>query len=180
MTPQEHLAKMKELLERSKRNVVKQAMVPAGNEMLAEIKNRIQVDGKKTDGGQIGQYSTRPGYFSRDQFVKKGSFKPVGKTGNKTKSTMFLPAGYKQFRDIQGRPTDKINETLSGDTMLAYQQQAKENEALQGFTTTKASNIRKGQEKKRGKIFYPSSQELNSYKENVTKTIQQLQLDALR
>ena len=93
---------------------------------------------------------------------------------------MFLPAGYKEFRSIQGRPTEKINETLSGDTILAYQQQVNQNEILQGFTTTKSSNIRKGQEKRFGSIFKPSQQEVNFYKENVNKTIQQLNLDAIR
>ena len=180
MTSQEHIDKLRALLEKSKQNVIAQAMVPAANELLAEIKNRVQVDGKKTDVSQIGNYSTRADYFSRQQFVVKGAFRSIGKTGKKTKSTMFLPAGYKEFRSIQGRPTEKINETLSGDTILAYQQQVNQNEILQGFTTTKSSNIRKGQEKRFGSIFKPSQQEVNFYKENVNKTIQQLNLDAIR
>jgi hypothetical protein len=207
MTPQEHLSKMKELLDKSTQNVVRQVMVPAANEMLAEIKNRIQIDGKNSVGSKIGlgMYSTKPIYASKKSFVSKGGFAPQGKNreykastskktgeqtlkltavskknGDKARKTMYLPGGYKQFREIQGRPVNVINETLSGDTMLAYQQQVRDKDILQGFTTVKSSKIRQGQEKRFGQVFRPSQDELKEFTENITKELTQLQLDALR
>lgn len=43
------------------------------------------------------------------------------------RKSMFLPGGYKQFRQVQGRPADKVNLSLSGDmnTQLTVQPTAK-------------------------------------------------------
>lgn len=88
-------------------------------ELSAMHKKRIFSDGISTDGSPIGEYSQTPGYFSKDKFIRKAAFKGVGKpssegkrrTGNKT---MFLAKGYSEFRDIQGRKTDKKTLKFSG------------------------------------------------------------------
>lgn len=178
-TREEILAGMKQLLKSSEENILKMAMVPAANELLAETKNRIVLDGKKTDGNLIGHYSTKSMYASKDQFVKKGAFKNVGKTGDKTKSSMYLPGGYKQFRSIQGRQVEKIDESLSGNTMASYQLEVADKAILLGMVNQKASKIRKGQDKKFGSIFASSVQELTDYQDNVTKSVQELQRKAL-
>src|SRR5882672_2519040 len=51
-------------------------LVPPSLKLLATIKNRIQKEGKNSEGGNIGDYSTNPIYVTRDKFVKKSSFKP--------------------------------------------------------------------------------------------------------
>lgn len=176
MDMQEYYGKLQGLLEDASLKIAQKATVPAANEMLAEVKNRIVRDGKKSDDSEIGNYSTKSAYFGREAFDKKSSFKPQGK-GNKPKAdrkTMYLPQGYKQLRDIQGKPSDKVSVNYTGSTMNAYQQQATETEVVQGFTTQQASKVRKGQEAKRGTIYSPTQQELQQYKDNVVENTKEL------
>jgi len=88
-------------------------------ELSAKHKKRIFSDGIRTDGSPIGEYSQKPGYYSKDKFIRKAAFKGVGKPSDKGKrrtgnKTMFLAKGYSEFRDIQGRKTDKKNLKFSG------------------------------------------------------------------
>lgn len=154
---------------------VESIAVPLANEMLANIKNRIVLDGKKTDEGQIGQYSTKSAYFGRQAFDKQSAFKP-----QKNRKTMFIPDGYKGLRQIQGKPTQFINENYTGSTLATYQQTNGNGVILQGFTTEKSSLIRKGQEAKRGKIFSPSADELKLYNTEFAKGVQEVQVKILR
>jgi hypothetical protein len=89
-------------------------------ELEAEWKDRVFAEGKNSDGQNIGTYSTKPEYFSKSKFIRKAAFKPIGKTGKKTKSTMFLVGGYNQFRDIQGRETSNVNLKFSGSMESAF------------------------------------------------------------
>jgi hypothetical protein len=170
MTPQEYQKKLAELLQLATVRAYQEVIVPEANELLAETKNRIAIDGKKADGSKIGNYSTKGAYYSREQFVKKGKFKPVGKTGKQTKSTMYLPSGYKQLRDIQGRSTDKVNENYSGQTLLDYDLEPRDKSIVLGFVSERSSKIRKGQDKRfGGDIWHSSKEELDNYQKNVTE-----------
>jgi len=165
MDSTQYISNMNELLQ----GVSASAYLPAVNELLAEVKNRISRDGKNTAGGKTGDYSSKPMYASKKQFVRTGSFKPIGKTGRKTKSTMYLAAGYKQLRQIQGRDTSAVNETYSGATMASYQISVHETDIVTGMTDKRAAAIRAGQEKKFGKIFAAGQAELTAYAVNVAE-----------
>lgn len=160
---------------------VESVAVPLANEMLAEVKNRIVLDGKGSNNAPIGQYSTKSAYFGREAFDKQGAFKPQGKFGaRKDAKTMYIPTGYKGLRDVQGKPSDKINENYTGSTLAAYQQAQGEGFIVQGFTTQKSSLIRHGQELKRGDIFKPTKEELTTYNTGFSKGIQDLQVKILK
>src|SRR5690606_9970780 len=129
--------------------------VTRAGELLATIKNRITRDGKNSSGQQIGHYSTKPMYATAEQFDKKSSFKPGGKAQQKTLvfsvsnrkkkkvnvksdfrpySSMYLPGGYKELRNIQGKPVDKVNLLYRGDLVPnGYQMQAVQNAVLLGL-----------------------------------------------
>lgn len=162
---------------------VQSVIVPSGNGLLASVKNRIIRQGKNSSDTVIGNYSTKAAYFEREQFDKRSSFKPKGKanTGNlkngKPRKTMYLPHGYKQLRDIQGKPTDNIKANYTGSTMAAYQQQVTDKEVLQGMTDKRSSEIRKGLERqKKQDIYKPTKQEIEDYKEDVMKEFKSLNL----
>lgn len=169
MTLEEYQSKLSELVDLAAVKAYEEVIVPAANELLAETKNRIQLDGTKADGTRIGSYSTREAYYTRSQFIKQSAFKPIGKTGKQTKETMYLPAGYKQLREIQGRPTDKVNENYSGQTLIDYQLEQRNTSIVLGFVSERSSKIRKGQEKKFGDIWHSSAEELANYEANVAK-----------
>lgn len=89
------------------------------NELSAIHKKRIFGEGINTDGGKIGEYSTKSAYVSKDKFIRKGAFKPHGKPDKNGKKstknkTMYLAKGYSEFRDIQGRQVQFKNLKLSG------------------------------------------------------------------
>lgn len=198
----EYSRRLKALADAAKQKAAQAIIIPAANKLLANKKNTIQVEGKKTDGSQIGQYSTTPMYASPDQFVKKSAFKPgkkafiatsqkLGRYNAKTKTfkggkttqnvvkekmkTMYLVQGYKELREIQGRPVDKVNLTYSGDLLASYQLQPTPTGAVIGLTNELSAKIRDGLEngtkKKKGygKIFYAQKEELELYNKDVTE-----------
>lgn len=196
--------KLKELLDRSNQKALEERIVPAANKLLATVKNRIQRDGERSDGSKIGQYSTKPIYVSADQFDKKSSFKPIGKNETKRKTTqvfaigsqkkksvaitnqfrerksMFLLEGYKQLRDIQGKPTQFINLTYRGDLMASYQQQVTNNAILQGLISQVEALKRSGLEARLGQILKPQKSEIDQYREDVTKMEKEQIINAFR
>lgn len=211
MTLEEYTERLKRLSATYADKAKEAVFVPAANELLATIKNRIVQDGKNSQGSNIGQYSTEPAYFSKNQFVKKSSFKGVGQRGfkgerivserkyrvekvtlksgktvqrlvdekkfkveKKAPKSMYIDDGYKGLRDIQGRRTDVMNLSYSGATLLAYQMTFSGNDILLGMTNTEAAKIRQGQEKKRGKIFYATKNEIEDYNKNVREESEQL------
>lgn len=151
---------------------------PAGNELLGTTINRIKLDSKNTAEQPIGTYSRKPGYYSQDQFVGSG-FQGKGKTGKPTK-TMYIEDGYSGFRRVQGRNNPVVNVNLSGDTFLRYQMDVQGSKLIFGMTTQKASDIRKGQEKRFGANIYASSkQELEEFNKNVAEGLAALSKQVL-
>lgn len=105
----------------------------ASKRLEAFMKDRIFFEGKRAGGTLISsQYSTKPMYFSKDKFVKKSKFNPIGKGSSlanrkairkhqkkqyarqKRRKTMYFPLGYKQFRDFNGRQVQKVDLNFSG------------------------------------------------------------------
>lgn len=216
MTSEEYLKRMREY-KRQLNDVVKTVVVPIGNELLAITKNRIINDGQDRYTHMIGQYSTKPGYYTRSEFVKKGAYRPTGKKessaygttsrsgkfkmpkrntaligGKKVaivreqgfhyqeRKSMYLPGGYKEFRNIQGRRIDKVNVTLSGDTNNRYQMKIQGNKLIFGMTTQKAANIREGMDKRfRTNIYASSRSELDSFNKKVAESQRELYNNSL-
>lgn len=89
-------------------------------ELEAKHKQRIFSEGLNSDGEKIGEYSKESGYYSKEIFIRKGAFKQQGKDkkgkfkNGKERKSMFLPGGYTEFRDIQGRQTEFVNIKFSG------------------------------------------------------------------
>jgi len=102
-------------LDRQMPDIIAQAVMI---ELSAQHKERIFGKGIRTDGTPIGEYSTKPAYYAKDSFIRKGAFKPLGKPNKdgkrRTNTTMFLQGGYSELRDIQGRTTETKNLKYSG------------------------------------------------------------------
>lgn len=86
--------------------------------MLGEMSTRIYENGQASDGGEIGQYNATNPLYVNPKNAPRG-FPTIGKTGrSKFKSglphkTGYFPS-YKAFRDEVGRPTDRVNLSLTG------------------------------------------------------------------
>lgn len=183
MTFEEYNNRLQTLPTALTQRAVEAIITPAVNEVLAELKNRIVRNGQNSNGQEIGKYSQKQAYFTREQFDRRSSFKPKGKanSGNfkngKARKSMFIPTGYKGLRDIQGKPTDNIKANYTGSTMAAYQLQAKGESIVIGMTDNKSSEIRKGLEKqKKQDIYKPSVVEIENYRANVFTQFKELNL----
>lgn len=127
---------LNEIARRLDEQVVDIVSIQAMNELHAEFQSRVFEQGLNSDGEQIGEYSEKPGYYSKEKFIQKEAFKPQGKRGfkgerlkqtgsefiivKKNPKTMYLKKGYKELRDIQGRPVDKVNLDYSNSLKKAY------------------------------------------------------------
>lgn len=185
MTIEEYNAKLGTMTEEYAQRAVDSIYVPAANMLLATIKNRIE-EGKNSQDSKTGAYSTKPAYYSPEAFVKRSTFAAQGKTGEKVfkngkpHKTEFFPSGYKGLRDKQGRRTDVMNMNYSGGTMLAYQMQVGKDAILLGMTNKEAADIRKGQEKKRGRIFSATQQEIEAYNKEIFEETEKLTVSYLK
>lgn len=103
------------------------AVVQSMQELQGDFLQRVFVQGLDSNNSELGTYSEKPNYYSKEQFVRKSSFKAQGKNGDtafkvvtRPRKTMYLPQGYKQLREVQARPTDKVNLDYSGSLKNAY------------------------------------------------------------
>lgn len=136
-------------------------------EFEAEWKDRVFNKGENSVGESIGTYSTKPNYFSKNEFIRKNAFKPIGKTKKKTKSTMFLQGGYNEFRDIQGRETPKVNLKFSGSMERAFRVYKFGSEILFG-NADKLEHLKvEGNTDRFGEWSNPTLQEQEMLKESI-------------
>lgn len=102
-------------LDRQMPDIIAQAVMI---ELSAEHKERIFGRGIATDGTPLPGYSSEAGYYSKDKFIRKGAFRPLGKPSKdgkrRTNTTMYLQGGYSELRQIQGRTTEIKNLKYSG------------------------------------------------------------------
>lgn len=180
-------------------------MVPRANELLANIKNRIMRRGKNSNGQPIGNYSTKPMYAGRDDFDKTSAFKARGKKPRTvdtyrvssrrkqrvevrhdygTYKTMYLSGGYKELRDIQGKPTEFVNLMYRGDLLQnGYQLMYNTSDKViyLGFVSEKFGLIRKGLEQKYGApIMRATVEEINEHKKQVAHDFSQIIIRGLK
>jgi len=131
--------------------------------MIGVIKKRIHEDGKAADDSNIGQYdTTNPLYVNPNKSPK--AFAPVGKTG-KTKFKNGQPHktkyfdSYKGFRENIGRPTDKVNLSLTGQMNSQFTIIPTENGYGLGWNNTEMYERSKGLETKYGKKIWSLTDE---------------------
>ncbi len=182
-----------------------------GKAMEKSLKLRIFNNGKDTNDATIrGKYSSTAGYYSKDRFVQKGAFKPIGKkfdvkittkTGNSgvekdtvkvsrksikndtklNRKTMYLAGGYEQFRRIQGFPVNYVNLNLSGS--LTGNIQLVRNDGKTLLVITDATEIEKSEHLEklyRKKIFTPSQTDIAASEEAMAKEVAKIFSEILK
>lgn len=154
------------------------------NELASQMKKRIFTQGKDANGSIIqSKYSETPTYVNKDVFVRKGAFTPKGKEnkGNfkngKERKTMYLPQGYKELRDIQGRQTSFVDWRYSGSLEKSIETMKNNNDVVIAIVDNEESIKRKAIEERTGKdIFTPSVSELEYYENVIAKEIENLSI----
>lgn len=187
METKEYISRLEELGVQG--NALHMVVTPHAKKLLSRIKKRIFTEGINSAGQQIGNYSTEPIYATRKQFAKPGAFVPTGETRylsttqrrgrtvNTTRKvkTMYLPAGYKQLRDVQGMQTNYVDLKYRGRTRRAYVLEEKDTEVLLGLNTPLAAQIKGEQEERfKGYIFRATEGELEVYNSGVNSSFERL------
>ena len=118
MTVEEYNAKLSDFIVELKQKNAPFEIAVQGN--VQQVRARIFVDGKKSNGEPIGEYNTtNPLYVDPDTLTNK-SFPKKGKNGNtkfkdgKDHKTGYFDS-YSDFRVELGLPINTINLHLTGD-----------------------------------------------------------------
>ncbi|WP_338764173.1 hypothetical protein WAF17_21185 [Bernardetia sp. ABR2-2B] len=154
----------------------------AANAVLASLLERIFEKGKATDGSKIGKYDTKEIWISIPvDGVSNSGLKRIGKPKGKpkkakeTKSTMYFPKGYKEFKDKTGRQSNKVNLYLTGDLFLSIKVGKNGDANVIGIVGEEEKRKAEGNEKRFGKdIFSLSNKEKQLYFRTINKEVQKL------
>ena len=149
-------------------DIAKTIVFPVATVMLDSMRQRLFQEGISGDGGKIGDYSRKAMYVGRDKFINAGGFRPQGKKeyikgtkqkkvevysistrkkkkvavtkGNTQRETMYLPNGYKELREIQGKETAFVNLQYSGLLFTDFSKLAVEKDTVVSKVGTKESS----------------------------------------
>lgn len=151
-------------------------LLVAANTVLAEFIDRIFDKGLSSDGSKIGKYDTSEIWIKTPYpQVDNSRLKKKGKKGHKTKSTTYIGAGYKAFRDIVGRSSENVNLHLTGGLSLSIKSGKTGNNIVIGFVDEKqALKARRLEQKYQKDIFSLNEHELNVFQNAVSKEINYL------
>ena len=129
---------------------------------IALISNRIQQRGEKTDGSQIGKYSTKTLNFKAitSGFYKIGSKKQI-LSRYKSHGDIDEFYGYDDFRKALGRQVQFIDLTLTGEMIdgLTLIKQGKD--WVIGFISKASADKAQWNEAKFGTVFHLSENEID-------------------
>lgn len=172
------LKKFRELVSQEEERIT----IIAANTVLASFLERIFEKGKATDDSKIGKYDTKEIWISIPiDGVSNSGLKRIGKPkGNpkkakETKSTMYFPKGYKEFKNKAGRPSNKVNLYLTGDLFLSVKVGKNGDATVIGIVGEEEKRKAEGNEKRFGKdIFSLSNKEKQLYFRTINKEVQKL------
>lgn len=160
--------------------VISKPLQIAAFDTTTKMAERIFDKGKKTDGGDIGQYSTKPMYLNPDVLrtmnVPANIGVPRGKTGEtkfktgkkkgQSHKTKYLAGGYKELRSKLGRQTGFVDLKLSKELQFDFGTLPRKiNELEYQIRLDQLINQEKrgGMEEKYGIIFTPSESEKENF-----------------
>lgn len=159
------------------------ALTHGANELMLEMRNRIFSKGLNSEDAPIAmKYSEKPIYVEKDVFIRKGAFTPKGKVnkgnfknGNERKS-MYLPQGYKELREIQGRQTNHVDWRYSGSLEKSIEVVREDDKnVLIAITDGDESAKRKGlEERSKQTVFTPSASDMKRYEDVMAEEVERI------
>ena len=159
-----------------------------GHDLAVMIANRVLMTATNHNGEKFSPYSTRPIYINT---IKNSPRKliPKGKSGftvfrksGKTHRSTYFSGGYKEFREIIGRSTDKNFELFAGakgmwnnfDVIRIEKKGGKFVATLGGSNEESQMKINKNSDHEGYPIILPSEKELKAIEETMHSRILEL------
>jgi hypothetical protein len=152
--------------EKQKTNI----LIQVTKTIEAVWKQRIFNLGRDVNGTIIGVYSTKATWASIEAFDKEGAFQPAARKRavNKGKNpggagsprtTIDLPGGYSELRQIQGKKSDFVNLDYTASLRLNFQIGTRGEVVVFGTTNTTETAKKKGLERHFNKEIFSLSEE---------------------
>lgn len=148
-------------------------MIKLASEALALNKQRVQQQGKDSEGNPYTPYSTKP-MLSGSKNMTTSAFSSIAGSKSKRseldwrtvngKRLFVIPGGYKQFRELHGRQSGFVDFTLSGrmwNSVKLVSDRAELNSGVAVIKATEELQKKKlaGNTERRGEILGLSRQE---------------------
>lgn len=143
----------------------------------AAVAKRVQNDGEKADGSQIGEYSTKTLAFGKitGKFGSIANKKQMSKRMKAFGDTSEFYGGYKEFRQSLGRQVEFIDLTLTGAMFEDWIPAPLDNNSWGvGFKNAESAKIAGYHEKRFGTIFALSKEEEEQAIEILNRIINQI------
>ena len=143
----------------------------------AAVAKRVQNDGEKADGSQIGEYSTKTLAFGKitGKFGSIATKKQMSKRMKAFGDTDEFYGGYKEFRQSLGLQTDFIDLTLTGAMFGDWiPSPLDDNSWGVGFKSADSAKIAGYHEERFGTIFALSKEEEEQAIETLNRIINQI------
>lgn len=146
------------------------------NDTHADVVNRVFGQGKNSNNGKIGSYSTKPTLAGSSSFTTKSGFNKIAgsktkrrklkwatiSSGGKNVALFEVPGGYKQIRSLDGRQAAFVDLTRSGELKGDFSRAALRQSPFVWLTgVRKPINSKKlqGIQEKYGNVFQPTKSE---------------------
>ena len=157
-----------------------QVLIAGGNELLAEMKDRIFDNGIATDGGKIRiEYSKGKRKYTKEDFEGVKGFKPnttikKRKTGVE-EPAMLIEDGYSGFRKAAGRQNDYVDLDLTSSMRNNLQIGLENDEVVIGFSSQfESDKMRENEERYKKNIVKPSESDIDKARLAITAEIEEL------
>jgi hypothetical protein len=154
-------------------------MAIVGSEALSMLRDRIQKTGVNAKGQKFAPYSIKPMLIGCKTFVRTSVCEAIFSSKEKRKKLEWrtinghrlaiLPGGYKKVRELQGRPTDKVDFMVTGRmwhdiAVISNQGQHQKGIAVIGAKQQSEKDKLAGNTKRRGDILDLSIKEQDELK----------------
>ena len=178
MTVQQHIKQLEAFKRKLKQ---KQTFLPAVADVVDVQADRIFLDGKRANGGKIGDYDTSNELYVNPRTGSPVSFPVAGKPGAsrnvENRKTRYF-ANYKAFKSRiasgKNRRSDRVNLQLTGTLATDYRTGVGLSTSIGGFQSgvknQRNAEVLEGLIKKYGSdVFILSKAELRRLEENILK-----------
>lgn len=148
-------------------------LLPAMNELLADMTTRIFQQGRDSKNAKIGEYSKRP-YVQEIPIpqVSNGKLKSLARKQGR-KDTVYVEGGYSQVRELTGRQNKFVDLNFTGSLFLSIKiVQTSGGFALAIVGRAEIEKAEKNEKKYGKEIFKPTKDELEKFRKAIIKGIE--------
>ena len=180
MTFDEYNIKLENVMHSLSSNPNGEIMLKIGEDALVMIRQRILTSGINAEGAKYAPYSNKPMLSGCKNFIQAADCEKLVGSKDKRRNLkwatiqrngknyrlFYIPGGYKQFRELQGRQTGFVDFSFSGDmwrdiTIVSNTSEHNAGKVKIGAKREENDEKLAGNTKRRGDILKLSTEEID-------------------